>query len=288
MREEELPVASSLVVLSNVHVGDGYWHVRIRAEEDQLLAKPGQFFHLKCPTGASGPSYLRRPMSVYAINRELGFIEFLYKVTGVGTQGLASLQPWDELDIFGPLGVGFELPAGSGRSLIVARGVGLATMGPLVGGLVRNGNSVLAICSFRRPEAEVGLVPFELAGVEVHRVYDSDGSSDVSGLGRLIDDLSRVQPFASVYTCGSARLARLLSGLACLSGVPSQIAVEQRMACGLGMCHACVVPVCTPVASTEAAGDTGISETKKAGVQTKRVCCEGPVFGLDEIVGCWP
>ncbi len=215
-------------------------------------------------------------MSVYATDMTQGTVDFLYKVSGVGTAGLATLKPSDQLDIFGPLGVGFTVQDHTSHALILARGVGLATMGPLVGLLVSQGVAVTAICSFRNPAAEVGLEPFRQADARVISVYDSTvpgaaDSSDPADVAALITSIHTDLPIDQIYTCGSKRLAVMLKQT--MGEVPGQIALEQRMACGLGMCHACVVDVRVP--------GSGLDEFRN---ESRRVCSEGPVFNLAEVV----
>ncbi len=279
-------------VLFNQIVGDGYWHLRVVGEGEHVGAKPGQFFHLDCPDAGGrlgqGRSYLRRPMSVYAVDREARTVDFLYKVTGVGTAGLATLRTGDELDLFGPLGVGFSVPEHTSHALIVARGAGLATMGPLVSQLADQQIAVTAICSFRSPEAAVGLDPFERTGVTVMPVYDSvdpasEESSGMANLGQLINVANQGCAIGAVYTCGSKRVAAMLNQLPSLTNVFSQIALEQRMACGLGMCHACVVDVRIPTTAERNAGSDD-QQTQGEWTKSKRVCCEGPVFALKQVL----
>lgn len=257
--------ATDLMVRANNLVVHPYWHLRLEVGEPHLSARPGQFFHLSCPSGPRGTPYLRRPMSVHLIDRSRGEISFLYKVTGLGTEGLTTLKEGDRINVMGPLGVGFSEPPAGSNALILARGVGLATMAPLASLLSGNGVSFTAVCSCRDRLATVGDEVFERYG-SVIRVYDTDGSSAPEAVDSLVRDLHADRPLDWVYTCGSNRLIRLLQGLSVELGFGGEVAVEQRMACGLGMCHACVV-------------DVGTSER----VESLRVCTDGPVFPLGSI-----
>lgn len=277
-------------VIDNDDVGGGYWHLRVRGCAEHLKAQPGQFFHLQCPTGPLGPSYLRRPMSVYGADPSQDTIEFLYKVSGVGTSGLTTLCAGDRLNLLGPLGRGFSIPSSGGKILIAARGVGLATMGPLVERLVEAGSTVVAVCSYRSPDVVVGLAPFDVDGVDTILVFDSDGSSSIDEVSKRITAISAGAPFDRGYTCGSQRLARMLADLDCLASTLVEVALEQRMACGLGMCHACVVEV--SVEATHGA-DTNMEKARSLtnGIRqtdSKRVCCEGPVFDVSTVVSLAP
>lgn len=261
--------ANACAVVSNRAVNAEYRLLLVRAPDLALGAQPGQFFHLRCPDDGQGRPMLRRPMSVYRIdpaNRQIGF---LYKVTGRGTRGLATLAPGDTLDALGPLGHGFALPPGVGHVLLVARGVGLATLTPLARHAVAAGARVTAVLSARSPELVLSRDELEAAGAETLVVTDSDGSSDPAVLAARLRDIHRATPFGFAATCGSNRLFRLLRDLCAEQGIPGQIALEARMGCGTGMCFACVAPILGP-----------------DGTETyRRVCWDGPVFAIEEATG---
>lgn len=264
-RKPNSVTSSDLPVLSNKSVGDEYWHLRLKAPAGHLEATPGQFFHLACPDSDRGVPFLRRPMSVYQVDRVGGTIAFLYKVTGLGTYGLSKLTAADSLGVMGPLGVGFRIDPNWNHALIVARGVGLATMGPLAPELERASVAVTSICSYRNRQVAVALDVFRDHG-EVYAVFDTDGSSEVRRVKEKIYEIHSARPIDAVFTCGSDRLVRLLRELVCEFEIPGQVAVEQQMACALGMCHACVV-----------------DNTQDGVTESVRVCTSGPVFDLLEV-----
>src|SRR5690606_38935455 len=117
-------------VLSNEAVNQEYRLIELAVPESATRALPGQFFHLLCPQKDGLQPFFRRPMSIYRIGSQR--LAFLYKVTGTGTRAMALLEPGEVFNIFGPLGVGFTLPPGKAPIVVLARGVGLATMAPLV------------------------------------------------------------------------------------------------------------------------------------------------------------
>ena len=266
-KAENAPIAFADTVLYNLPVGDDYWHLGLSAHSAHLTARPGQFFHIRCPSTSVGDPYLRRPMSVYATDPEAGTVEFLYKVTGIGTYGLSTLTPHEELDILGPLGNGFHVTPEWSHAVVVARGVGLATMGPLAGQLATEDVHITALCSYREAGAVIGLEPFSKAGADIHSVYDTDGSSGMAEVAERIRRLHRGRPIDVVFTCGSNRIARMLQALQVELNIAGQIALEQRMGCAIGMCHACVLDFKGP-----------------NGVESRRVCCQGPVFALEELL----
>lgn len=244
-----------------------YRHLVLRAPPPLTAARPGQFFQLLCPAPPGEAPFLRRPMSLYGAAPEAGTIAFLYKVAGAGTRGLAMLGSGDGLDVLGPLGRGFRLDAAWQRILVVGRGAGLATLAPLAQAARLAGIGVTAVLSARRPELLVSEDVFRAEGARVVAVTDSDGSSAAERVAALLRDMLREDPCDAVFTCSSARLLQVLQALGREFGLPGQVALEQQMACGLGMCFCCV---------RDFAVDGSIVH--------KRVCWDGPVFDLQEAV----
>lgn len=261
-------------VLSHRAVNARYRYLRLQADAPvALTTQPGQFYQLKCPVTDSDAPFLLRPMSVYGTGPEPDTIEFLYNVTGVGTRALATLAEGAMLDIVGSLGNTFSLDTAWQRVMFVARGVGLATMAPLVQRAAAAGLRLTVVMS-ARSEADLMRDEFlrspqarELA--DVHCVFDSDGSSSVEALEPRVRALLDAAPHDAVYTCGSHRLLMLLQRvLAEHPHIKGEVAMEQRMACGMGVCLSCVRLF-----------DCGGEK------QFLRVCREGPVFPIRDVVG---
>ena len=110
-------------VVSNDWVNADYKRMVVDAPAQALTAKAGQFFQMLCPSPDDGDLWLRRPMSIYLVDAEAGRLEFLYKRVGRGTVGLTTMEPGDDLNIVGPLGVGFSLDP-SWRHIVVHLWVG--------------------------------------------------------------------------------------------------------------------------------------------------------------------
>ena len=252
-------------ILSNAWVNPEYKHLLVRAGELAARALPGQFFQLLCPATGSDAPYLRRPMSVYGADPATGEVAFLYKVTGAGTRGLASLEAGGTLDLFGPLGSGFTLDPAWRRIVVVGRGAGLATLAPLAQAAAARGIAVTAILSARKPELMVSDALFLRHGASLVTVTDSAATSGPANVERLLRGLIAEGRCDALFTCGSARILRVLQRLGREFGLPGQVAMEQQMACGLGMCFCCV------------------REFSIGGeIEHKRVCWDGPVFDMQE------
>ncbi|MBO9643241.1 MAG: dihydroorotate dehydrogenase electron transfer subunit, partial [Pseudacidovorax sp.] len=157
-----------------------YRYLRLQAEADLAgSTRPGQFYQLRCPQTSALQPFLLRPMSVYGTGPDAGTVEFLYAVAGTGTQALATLAEGQSMEIVGPLGQGFTLDASARRVLMVARGVGLATMAPLVRQAAQAGVTIDVLLSARSPADAMADELLRGAPATVHAVFDSDGTSAV-------------------------------------------------------------------------------------------------------------
>ncbi|MDS1137612.1 dihydroorotate dehydrogenase electron transfer subunit [Nitratireductor indicus] len=260
----EMPLA----VKENLPVNGEYRKLVLDAPADLLArCRAGQFFHLLCPQAGGETPYLRRPMSIYGFYPETGELHFLYKVTGAGTRALATLGTGDLLNVLGPLGEPFTIADDWQNLVLVARGVGLATLAPLALEANRLGRHLTAICSARHPDYLMSTDYFADLGADVITLTDAEGTSEPQNLERVIEKLVAAGKAHAFYTCGSNRMLRLLQEIGARHGIPGQIALEQQMACGIGMCHCCVRPFNR--------GDKQVH---------LRVCREGPVFDMMEAI----
>jgi dihydroorotate dehydrogenase electron transfer subunit len=258
-------VGEAATVLSNDSVNAEYRHLVVGCSAASAAAAPGQFFQLLCPHTEGAQPFLRRPMSLYGADPERQQVEFLYKVTGAGTLGLSTLRAGNSIDIMGPLGVGFTLDPKLRHIVAIGRGAGLATLAPLAKAAKANATAVTAIFSARRPELLVSVELFKSHGAEVIAATDSEGSSGPASIERVLRGLIDEGRCQAFYTCGSSRLLRVQQRLAREFGIPGQVAMEQQMACGIGLCYCCVK-------------DFNVDGE----IVQHRVCWEGPVFDMME------
>ncbi len=267
-RDAPVPAVADVetTVISNAAVNAEYLKLTLNAPEPAPSALPGQFFHLECTSDRPSDLLLRRPMSIYRADPASRTVEFLYKVTGVGTRAMAALEPGQRIRILGPLGVGFKVQPNWRRIAVLGRGVGLATLAPLAEFAAMKGIGVAAILSARTPALVMSADRFAAAGADISIVLDSDGTSSMDNVARILRSfvLDGVDAF---FTFGSSRLMLLMQRLGKEFGIPGQVALEQQMACGLGMCFCCVRYFKT--------GDS---------TESRRVCVQGPVFNLEEVL----
>jgi dihydroorotate dehydrogenase electron transfer subunit len=255
-------------IASNDFVNEEYRHLVMSVHEHALKAYAGQMFHLLCPSPDGAEVWMRRPMSVYRANKDAGQIEFLYKVEGRGTQGMATLRPGDDFNIAGPLGVGFKLQPNWKNIVVLGRGVGLATLAPLSQLAAETGVGVTAILSARNSKVVMSKDLFEGLGAKTVAVVDTDSSSAVENVEKTIEGLIAQNKADAFFTCGSNRLLKLMQRLGKKHNIPGQVAMEQIMVCGFGACYVCM------------------RTFEVDGVRVlRRVCRDGPVFNMQEAVG---
>lgn len=252
-------------ICSNRQVSERYWHMVVDARDLSEDIWPGQFFQIRC--GHDLNPFLRRPFSIYRINRKERTLEFLYLVKGAGTKRLTLMREGEWVDVFGPLGTPFTLREEWDTILLLARGVGIATLAALAQDAAEKGVQAVAILSARSPNDLLAAETLQGFGAHVYKVTDEDGTSDVERVRSLLETIVGEQPIKAAFTCGSKRLSRLLQEMTSEHAIPAQIALEEHMGCAMGVCFACVC-------------DLRDGEQ----VKTVRVCKEGPVFPLEKVV----
>jgi len=266
--EPHIPAEESLCpIVSHEWVNSEYKHLVVEASAKALAVQAGQFFNLLCPSPDSGDLWLRRPQSVYRVDHANRRIEFLYKCVGRGTRGLATMHPGETLNMVGPLGVGFSLDPAWKNIVVLGRGVGLATLAPISQLAGEQGVGVTAILSARSPELVMTAELFEQVGTAI-QVLDSDNSSAVENVEKILERLVADGKADAFFTCGSNRLLKLMQRLGKKHNIPGQVAMEQIMVCGFGACYVCM-------RTFEVDGQRVL----------RRVCRDGPVFNMQEAVG---
>ncbi|HOA42252.1 MAG TPA: dihydroorotate dehydrogenase electron transfer subunit [Bacillota bacterium] len=250
------------VVLANEAIGGGYRHMAVNCPEIAKEVKDGQVVHIKVKDG--NEPLLRRPFSVYLYDREAGTVEFVYAVKGAGTKIMAGYEPGDEIDLLGPTGKAYELKEGAKKIAILGRGVGIVSLVSLGVSAAGKGLRVEAILSGKTPDHVFGRKVLESSAAVVHEVYDADGSSDVENVRKILERSRQEGAIDQIFVCGSKRLGKLAYDFSQEHGIDGYISLEERMACGIGVCYVCVC------------------KTTKG---YQRVCKDGPVFPLAEVYG---
>ena len=258
------PVQVKGEVLSLRRIG-GYNAMTVVAPGVAEIAKPGQFVTVAVG-GPDTSMLMRRPFSIYQVHERGvygGTVEFVFSVEGRGTRWLSLMQPHEPIDIVGPLGKPFSLPREPATCVLVGGGYGTAPLFPLADALRNDrGCRIDFVIGAATEERLFGALDAKRISATLSVTTD-DGS--VGLRGRVSDPLPEVLATTKadvVYACGPMPMLRAVSRIAAEAGIPCQIAVEELMACGAGVCMTCVLPVI---------GDDG--ETRMV-----RSCVDGPVF----------
>ena len=239
-----------------------YWTVSVAAREIAERAQPGQFVQIAVE---AQHTLLRRPFSIARVSRQgasAGTVDVVFDAHGPGTTWLTGVETHDVLDLIGPLGTPFPLPQRKVNCLLVGGGYGIAPLYYLAETLLRRGLRVDMINGAATAERVMGAIEAKRLSASVTFTTE-DGSYGTEG--RVTDVLDQVVANGRtglVYACGPNPMLRAVSERCVQLGIPVQVAVEERMGCGIGVCFTCVVPI---------VGRDGA-------VRHKRACVEGPVF----------
>ena len=251
-------------VIANDEIADLVYVIRLEEPEQARDVRPGQFVHVKCSMMAD--PLLRRPLSVLRTGANprnrlpAGQYDVLYDVVGRGTDLLTHLRPGDLVDVLGPLGQPFQIERTTNRLLLVGGGVGIVPLVALAEEALRRQLEVTLLAGFRnaRKAFPANLVPEEVEYV----VATEDGSLGQAGLVTALIP-SYLTWADQLCACGPKPMLKELTELPGNRTLPIQIAMEEHMGCAMGVCLGCVVPT-------------------RHGYQ--RVCRDGPVFPLEEMV----
>lgn len=232
-------------------------------------SEPGHFVAVGVG-GDNSAMLLRRAFALYGATVGGDFastIQFVVAANGPGTRWLVERRAGETLDLVGPLGTPFPLPSGPVPSVLVGGGYGTAPLIPLAHALIAAGSPVEIVLGASTSARLFGEVVARRA-VGAVTVTTDDGSAGVQGLVTdvLPDAIARIDA-EIVYACGPMPMLRAVGDIARAHAIRAQVAVEEAMACGIGVCMTCVLPV---------RGDDGKS-------RFVRSCVEGPVFDADRI-----
>ena len=220
--------------------------------------RAGQFLHIQCGEG----HLLRRPISVCLCMEDAPHdtARIVFEVRGEGTHWLAQRQVGDKLNVLGPLGNGFQITP-EDRLLLVGGGIGVP---PLLGQAAYTAKKATAVLGFRSADRAMLVKDYQNYCKEVYLCSD-DGPMGRHGFvdAQLRDILEKDKDFTAVLACGPKPMLKNVAKVAVEYGVPCQVSLEERMACGVGACLGCAVQM--------------------ADGTMKHVCKDGPVFDAKEV-----
>jgi len=262
--------------------------IRLRAPKCAAAATPGSFAHLTCDPLLP----MRRPLSIMRADAKSGWIDILYKIVGPGLEALSKQPPGATISVMGPIGKGFVPSPRRPRTLLVGGGVGIPPM--------------VFLAESLKARRDASWSPLVLMGSEIPFPFQARPSTilvpglpaDVIGCMPLLEDwgvpsrLATLAGFAGCYdgyvtdlaaewlgsldsaglaevemfACGPTPMLQAAAKVARRFGVPCQVSLEEFMACAVGGCAGCAVPIVTD-----------------AGIAMKRVCVDGPVFDANAV-----
>jgi dihydroorotate dehydrogenase electron transfer subunit len=274
MQESNPSAALEGVVRGNRKLSPGHYLLTVKLPESFSEPVPGQFVMLR--SGGSNATFLSRPFSVHGFQkgRNGTKLELFYRVSGQGTLRLSYLNAGAEVKVLGPLGNGFPSVLGAGKIILIAGGVGIAPLAFFLQRQLKNRKSPTSFDVFlgaRDAGTLKGMESRIPAGAAETYVATDDGSAGHHGpvTDILIQELPKWdQERTTVLACGPSAMMRSLALILKEEPVVCMVSLEERMACGIGACLGCVVP----------------TRDKNGRIVYKRVCKDGPVFDIREII----
>ncbi len=253
-----------------------YQHLTFVAPGVAELARPGQFVALAVG-GDTSANLLRRCFSIHKVSPSGtygGTVDIVVAAHGPGTTWITRLALHDEVDIVGPLGKPFPLPNEPVPCVLVGGGYGSAPLFWLAEQLAAKGCHVEMVLGAASEDRLFGVVEARRAADGL-TVTTDDGSAGTRGwVSDVLPQVIRLSQAGVVYGCGPMGMLRSITEVAAAQGVVAQVAVEESMACGVGVCMTCVMPVTGPDDSSRPGGGT---------TRMVRSCVEGPVFRGDRV-----
>lgn len=211
--------------------------------------KPGQFFMIKT---LDNSFLLPRPISVNDVNGKN--VTFLYRTEGIGTTKISTMKTGDDLQLFGPLGNGFDISEFQGKVAVVGGGIGVAPLLYLTKQLGKQADVYLGFkdCVYTVDEFE--------KYTDSMLIVTEDGNTGAKG---FVTDYIDYGKYDAVVTCGPEIMMNKIMYSCKENNVKCYVSLERRMACGIGVCLGCTVMT-------------------KSG--NKRACKDGPVFSSEELI----
>lgn len=246
------------IVAENIRLADNYALLKLVPERTNLIdanIMPGQFVQVKTPFNST---YLRRPISVCFVDKELNQLWLLVRRAGDGTNAICDAEQRSRLNVIYPLGNGFSTGKACRRTLLIGGGVGVAPLLYLGNHLDKNGCNPTFLLGARSAKDILLFDEFAKNG-DVY-ISTEDGTSGQKGLVTTNNILE--SDFDMIYCCGPMPMMKAVAKIARERNIECEVSLENVMACGVGACLCCV---------------------EKTVEGNLCVCKEGPVFNIDRL-----
>lgn len=240
---------------------EGLYKFSVKAKEIVDLTKPGNFIEIRINENLD--PFLRRPISIYNLDKENGILEFIFQVKGKGTEILSKKAEGDFIDIIGPLGNGTFKIENKKKIAIIGGGIGIFPLYEIAKEASILGVKVHTFLGFRNKELVTLEKEFEEVSTNLTITTD-DGSYGEKGfaINFLNNDIEK-ENYDCIYACGPLPMLKAVKKLSEEKGIQCQISLEEKMGCGLGVCLGCAVKT---------------AASPKDAPEYVHVCKAGPVF----------
>lgn len=249
---------TDFTVVGNKKIGEDYILLELKHTNNLPQIDAGQFVEIQIPDTAK--TFLRRPISIHDVNYESNTISLLIRIVGNGTTLLSNLIDGDKVNLIYPLGNGFSIDKAGKKALLIGGGVGVAPMLYLAKKLKENGSIPEFLFGAKSSDGLLLIDTFKQEGA-VH-ITTEDGSVGEKGFVTNHSVFSHLNDYTSIFVCGPTPMMKAIGKIAITEKIHCEVSLENKMACGIGVCLCCV------------------TETKEG---HKCVCSEGPVFEINEL-----
>ncbi len=238
----------------------------VQAPEIVKEAKPGNFIEIRVSDQTE--PFLRRPISIYNLEKENGILEFIFQVKGKGTEILSKKKENDLIDIIGPLGYGTFKYDQYKNLGIIGGGIGVFPLYELAKCAKKDNKNVNTYLGFRNKDYVVLEDEFQNIS-DYLTITTDDGSYAKQGfaINFLEKDIEEGK-IDAIYACGPLPMLKAVQKLAIEKNIPCQISLEEKMGCGLGVCLGCAVKT---------------AKSPKDAPEYWHVCKAGPVFQAKDV-----
>jgi len=260
-----MPSVEKALVIRHREIVPHYYELEFIAPSIASEVLPGQFVNVR--VSDSLDPLLRRPFSIYDVDKKLGSITVFYKVVGRGTELLSQMPIQKRLDVMGPLGRPFSIPRHVNKAYLIGGGVGIAPLVYLARVLTANKIKVRVLMGASTAGFLCGKDMLDRLGVD-YLVSTDDGSEGLRG--RVTDLFEQQLSFKDcdyIYACGPEPMLSRITHLTLINGLEGEVSLEGHMACGVGACLGC-------------AHQVKVGETHRYA----KICSEGPVFKIGEVL----
>lgn len=256
-----MSVVEQVQIVTKEQLKKDIFKFAIHSEKMANKALPGQFLEIRVNDDIE--PFLRRPISIYKIDKEKNELEFIFQVKGKGTEILSNKEVGDKINIIGPLGKGNFAFENYKKIAIIGGGIGVFPLYELARQACSNAN-VTTYLGFRSKDFVVLEDEFSKVSDKLVITTD-DGSYKENGfaINFLKADCEKEKPDC-IFACGPLPMLKAVRDFAIENNIPAQVSLEERMGCGIGICLGCAVK-------------------DKHSEGYKHVCKDGPVFDVNDV-----